>query len=40
MDPLPVVHVVQEPAELAVRLGEVALLGQVGLLLPNGSYRR
>jgi hypothetical protein len=26
---LPVVHVVEEPTELGVRLGEVAVLGQV-----------
>src|SRR5262249_12126546 len=30
-DPFPVVHVVQEPPQLPVRIGEVAVLGQVDL---------
>jgi hypothetical protein len=40
VDPLAVVHVVQEPAQLAVCVGEVAILGEVDLLLPDGRIRR
>src|SRR5512144_3104866 len=36
MDPLPVVHGVQEPTQLAVGIGEVPVLGQVDLLLADG----
>jgi hypothetical protein len=36
---LPVVNVVKIPEELAVRLGEVARLGQVDALLPDGPQQ-
>jgi hypothetical protein len=37
MDPLPVIHVVQEPAELAVRIGELLALGQIDVLFFDRS---
>src|SRR5262249_47899762 len=37
--PLAVVDVVQEPTELAVRIGEVPVLGQIDLLLSYGPHQ-
>lgn len=40
MEPLPVVHLVQEPTELVVGIGIVPALAQFGLLLADVRIRR
>ena len=37
VDPLPIVHVVQEPTQLAVRIGEVPVLGLNPTLVLRGA---